>query len=152
MKTYTTTVQWFSRHDKEHYPKEDCEVLLWRKSPLESIEIDDYEFFCKGSELTEEMASELVEKGKNSYGELKYENHYDDIGSFMGYDYVLPSFISAVESKGFYWLENPYDKLINVNSDIPSSMVRMVNRINHKEQWKESEEKTFRDPLIFVKK
>ena len=34
MKTYTTTVQWFSRHDKEHYPKEDCEVLLWRKSPL----------------------------------------------------------------------------------------------------------------------
>ena len=112
----------------------------------------DYEFLCDGSELTEEMVSELVEKGKNSYGELKYENHYDDIGSFMGFDYALPSFISAVESKGFYWINNPYDKLINVNSDIPSSMVRMVNRINYKEQWKEAEEKTFRNPLIFVKK
>lgn len=113
---------------------------------------DTIEFLSLGSELTEENVSELVEKGKNSYGELKYENHYDDIGSFMGYDYALPSFISAVESKGFYWLENPYDKLINVNPNISSSMVKMVNRINYKEQWIESEEKTFRNPLIFVKK
>ena len=107
----------------------------------------DYEFLCDGSELTEEIASGLVET---------YEiNFYVDYNSPNYYGYCinsLESFISAVESKGFYWLENPYDKLINVNSDIPSSMVRMVNRINHKEQWNESEEKTNRDPLIFVKK
>ena len=68
------------------------------------------------------------------------------------FDSAIESFISAVESKGFYWLENPYDKSINVNSDISNSMVRMVNRINYKEQWQEAEEKTFRNPLIFVKK
>ena len=66
---------------------------------LNASTLDKFEFLCKGSELTEEIASELVEKGKNSYGELNYENHYDEIGSFMGYDYALQSFISAVESK-----------------------------------------------------
>ena len=34
METYNTTVRWVSRYDKENYPKEDCEVLLWQKSPL----------------------------------------------------------------------------------------------------------------------
>ena len=66
---------------------------------LNASTLDKFEVICKGSEITEEIASELVEKGKNSYGELNYENHYDEIGSFMGYDYALQSFISAVESK-----------------------------------------------------
>jgi hypothetical protein len=34
MKTYTTITQWFSRYDKENWPKEDCEVLLCQKTPL----------------------------------------------------------------------------------------------------------------------
>lgn len=99
---------------------------------------EDYEFLCKGSDLTEEIASELVDKS-----------------SFVvdrWYHLAKRGFKANIESKGFYWLENPYDKLINVNPDITSSMVRMVNRINYKEQWQEAEEKTFKNPLIFVKK
>ena len=112
----------------------------------------DYEFLCDGSELTEEIASGLV-NSDDDYGVVMYQNYRTTSMCYFDEQITaLESFISMIESKGFYWLENPYDKLINVNSDIPSSMVRMVNRINHKEQWKESEEKTFRDPLIFVKK
>ena len=31
-------------------------------------------------------------------------------------------------------------------------MVRMVNEVKYKEKWQEAEDKTFRNPLIFVKK
>lgn len=57
METYNTTVQWFSRHDKENYPKENCEVLLWQKSPL------GYETI-KGEFMTDEYNSddELIEE------------------------------------------------------------------------------------------
>ena len=119
---------------------------------LNASTLDKFEFLCKGSELTEEIASELVELTimHLTYGDNKHK-YRSYVNYNLGFDNALESFISAVESKGFYWLENPYDKLINVNPDISSSMVRMVNRINYKEQWQEAEEKTFRNPLIFVK-
>ena len=104
---------------------------------------DDYEFFYKGSELTEEIASELVNET------LMYEKHkvkcyryrsYKE--GFVGFDNAIESFISAVENKGFHWLDNPiekpkyYDKILTKNCLI----------------WQEAEEKTFHNPLIFVKK
>ena len=67
-------------------------------APIEAIEIDDYEFLCKGSELTEEIASELVEN-KTKH---KFENK---VLTFYNYE-NLESFISAVESK---------DKSIDIN-------------------------------------
>ena len=116
---------------------------------LNASTLDKFEFICKGSELTEEIASELVDYWQNMANDgFVFENYKDNIPKKLT---AIKSFISAVESKGFYWLENPYDKLINVNPDISSSMVRMVNRINYKEQWQEAEEKTFKNPLIFVK-
>ena len=116
--------------------------IIFQKFGVKTL--SEFEFICKGSELTEEIASELVEKGKNSYGELKYENHYDEIGSFMGYDYALPSFISAVESKSFHWLKNPMSPYIPVIDKKADE--------NYIKKYFESEEKTFRNPLIFVKK
>ena len=104
---------------------------------VDNIILADYKFICKGSELTEEIASELVED-------------YSDVSDL--FISCLDDLKKRIERCGFFWLENPYDKLINVNSDISSSMVRMVNRVKYKEQWQESEEKTFRNPLIFVKK
>ena len=95
---------------------------------------DDYEFICKGSELTEEIASELVENKIKH----KFENK---VLTFYNYK-NLELFISAVESKEKFWLENPiekpkyYDKILTRNCLI----------------WQEAEEKTFRNPLIFVKK
>ena len=108
---------------------------------------DDYMFLCKGSELTEEIASELVEEhymnGIRSY-EIYNDYRYNDS---RWLDNALHSFISAVESKGFYWLENPIDE--------PNKYVqRCMSFENLSNQFKifdEKEEKTFRNPLIFVK-
>ena len=49
------------------------------------------EFICKGSELTEEIASELVE-------EISYKQFKNYIG-FLCFNNAKESFISAVESK-----------------------------------------------------
>ena len=103
----------------------------------------EFEYKCKGSELTEEIASELVELtimhltyGGNKHKYRSYVNYN------LGFDNALESFISAVESKEKFWLENPiekpkyYDKILTKNCLI----------------WQEAEEKTFKNPLIFVKK
>ncbi len=109
-------------------------------APLEAIEIDDYEFICKGSELTEEIASELVEEGsyfKTFKNYITNDNHKRNQLNF-----AKESFISAVESQGFYWLGNPV-KIHTLASE---------NADEYLKKWQEAEEKTFRNPLIFVKK
>ena len=121
-------------------------VLIVENEFENKIDFIDYElgifyFLCKGSELTEEIASELVEEhymsGVRSY-EIYNDYRYNDA---RWLDNALDSLISAVESKGFYWLENPiekpkyYDKILTKNCLI----------------WQEAEEKTFKNPLIFVK-
>ena len=66
---------------------------------LNASTLDKFEFLCKGSELTEEMASELVEEhymsGIRSY-EIYKDYRYNDS---RWLDSALDSFISAVESK-----------------------------------------------------
>ena len=109
---------------------------------LNASTLDKFEVICKGSELTEEIASELVEEhymnGIRSY-EIYNDYRYNDA---RWLDYAKESFISSVESKEKFWLENPiekpkyYDNILTRNCLI----------------WEEAEEKTFRNPLIFVKK
>ena len=66
---------------------------------LNASTLDKFEFLCKGSELTEEIASELVEEhymsGIRSY-EIYKDYRYNDS---RWLDSALDSFISAVESK-----------------------------------------------------
>ena len=66
---------------------------------LNASTLDKFEFLCKGSELTEEMASELVEEhymsGIRSY-EIYNDYRYNDA---RWLDNTKDSFISAVESK-----------------------------------------------------
>ena len=73
---------------------------------LNASTLDKFEFLCKGSELTEEMASELVEEhymsGIRSY-EIYNDYRYNDA---RWLDNTKDSFISAVESK---------DKSIDIN-------------------------------------
>ena len=108
---------------------------------------DDYEFICKGLELTEEIASELVEVDYSNFQsddenyELK-KNYVKDTFEFMSFE---DSFISAIESKGFHWLENPIE-IIERGEDTEH------NRVLNQNEWQEAEEKTFHNPLIFVKK
>ncbi len=107
--------------------------------------LDKFEFFCKGSELTEEMASELVETHKNCKRYIDYtikeRNRFFDLS--------IPSFISAVESKEKFWLENPIgNKPMSYN--LP--LYKIGNRCDNLKKWQDAEEKTFKNPLIFVKK
>ena len=109
---------------------------------LNASTLDKLEFLCKGSELTEEIASELVELTimHLTYGDNKHK-YRSYVNYNLGFDNALDSFISAVESKEKFWLENPiekpkyYDKILTKNCLI----------------WQEAEEKTFKNPLIFVK-
>ena len=103
-----------------------------------------FEVICKGSDLTEEIASELVETHKNCKRYIDYtikeRNRFFDLS--------IQSFISAVESKGFYWLENSIgNKPMSYN--LP--LYKIENRCDNLKKWQEAEEKTFKNPLIFVK-
>ena len=66
---------------------------------LNASTLDKFEFLCKGSELTEEIASELVEEhymsGVRSY-EIYNDYRYNDA---RWLDDAKESLISAVESK-----------------------------------------------------
>ena len=103
-------------------------------------ELGIFYFLCKGSELTEEIASELVETHKNCKRYIDYtikeRNRFFDLS--------IPSFISAVESKEKFWLENPIE-IIERGEDTEH------NRVLNQNKWQEAEAKTFKNPLIFVK-
>ena len=113
---------------------------------LNASTLDKFEFLCKGSELTEEIASELADK--SIYTGL-YAHYVDKIPvNTYCYNSAIPSFISAVESKGFYWLENP----INEPNKYVQRCMSFENLSNQFKLFDEKEEKTFRNPLIFVEK
>ena len=96
---------------------------------------DEYEFLCKGSELTEEIASEVM-------------SDFDAFNEFaLKYEY-LKNFIYIVESKGFYWLENECDNQFCENGKVYLGYNTFLNCL----VCEKAEEKTFRNPLIFVKK
>ena len=107
-----------------------------------------FEFLCKGSDLTEEIASELVDET------IMYEKHKvkcyryrSYIEGFVGFDNAKEAVISAVESKEKFWLENPmkHPKDYEVFPD-SLSLYAEQERLHF-----EAEEKTFKNPLIFVK-
>ena len=64
---------------------------------LNASTLDKFEFICKGSELTEEIASELVDYWQNMANDgFVFENYKDNIPKKLT---AKKSFISAVESK-----------------------------------------------------
>ena len=107
----------------------------------------EFEYKCKGSELTEEMASELVDYWQNMANDgFIFENYKDNLPKKLTANDAL---ISAVESKKFHWLENPIgNKPMSYN--LP--LYKIGNRCDNLKKWQEAEEKTFKNPLIFVKK
>ena len=110
---------------------------------LNASTLDKFEFLCKGSELTEEIASELVDNFKLDFNKSFYvfKDYTMDCNKFSK---SIPSFISAVESKDFHWLENPMPPYIPVIDKKADE--------NYMKKYFEAEEKTFKNPLIFVKK
>ena len=147
LKKYVLIVEIPRLSDYEFINKE-CKYLKVgnEEIKLNASTLDKFEFLCKGSELTEEIASELVELtimhltyGCNKHKYRSYVNYN------LGFDNALESFISAVESKEKFWLENPI-KIIERGEDTEH------NRVLNQNEWQEAEEKTFKNPLIFVKK
>ena len=115
---------------------------------LNASTLDKFEFLCKGSELTEEIASELVQTTWIHDKKIlcKYKNYNSEgDGSYFS---AVKSFISAVESKKFHWLENPIDE---PNKYVQRCM-SFENLSNQFKLFDDKEQKTFRNPLIFVKK
>ena len=114
---------------------------------LNASTLDKFEFLCKGSELTEEIASELVEMEYSGLYKKSFYIDYDRLGLLL--KFAKESFISAVESKEKFWLENSIgNKPMSYN--LP--LYKIGNRCDNLKQWQEAEEKTFKNPLIFVKK
>jgi len=129
----------------KYYVTEDTEHLFILPKGL-------FKFICRGSNLTEEIADGFVDKGKNSYGEIVYANHYEDIGAFMGYEEALPSLISMIESLGWYW-NNPLgseplmdeDKYKSEREFIDNNPSEFVFGDHYADwsMWKEAESLTF---------
>ena len=113
---------------------------------LNASTLDKFEFLCKGSELTEEIASELVDFWQNMANDgFIYENYKTNLPKK---ETAVESVISAVESKGFHWLDNP---IYEPNKYVQRCM-SFENLSNQFKLFDEKEEKTFKNPLIFVKK
>ena len=115
----------------------------FKRIVLDYIE-GDYEFLCDGSELTEEIASKLVDETimyqKHKVKCYRYRSYRE---GFVAFNNAKESFISAVESKEKFWLENPF-KDWKSDGEIHDDDLDLI--------YKEAEEKTFKNPLIFVKK
>ena len=110
---------------------------------LNASTLDKFEFLCKGSELTEEVLINFIDVKRISSSEGEIFPDFKNKGWLFGKPNRYRSFISAVESKGFYWLENPF-KDWKSDGEIHDDDLDLV--------YKEAEEKTFKNPLIFVKK
>ena len=113
----------------------------------------DYDFLCDGSELTEEIASELVDETimyeKHRVKCYRYRSYRE---GFVAFDNSIESFISAVESKGFYWLKHNVRNFSLYDPRSKTGCHDLEEEDIITKQWKEAEEKTFKNPLIFVKK
>ena len=125
------------------------DVLIVDLEDNEATHIKGYEFLCKGSELTKKIARELVDETimyeKHKVKCYRYRSYRE---GFVAFDNSIESFISAVESKSFHWLKNhikhPKDYEV-----FPDSLSLFAGQ---EKLHLEAEEKTFRNPLIFVKK
>ena len=129
---------------------DDESINEYLEKGLKRIVLDyiegEFEYKCKGSELTEEIASELVDFWQNTSNDgFIYENYKTNLPKK---ETAVKSFISAVESKGFHWLENP----ISDPNKIIQTSLSFKKFAKHSELFDRAEEKTFRNPLIFVKK
>ena len=116
---------------------------------LNASTLDKFEYKCKGSELTEEIASELVDYWQNMANDgFIFENYKDNIPKKLTANDAL---ISAVESKGFYWLKHNIKPFSLYDPRSKTGCHDLEEEEIVKKQWQEAEEKTFRNPLIFVK-
>ena len=126
-------------------PEETGNINYWVTSHSK-----DWDFICLGSELTEEIASELVDFWQNTSNDgFIYENYKTNLPKK---ETAVESFISEVESKGFYWLKHNVKSFSLYDPRSKTGCHDLEEEDTITKQWQKAEEKTFRNPLIFVKK
>ncbi|AZB01268.1 hypothetical protein EG359_17340 [Chryseobacterium joostei] len=96
-------------------------------------------FICKGSELTEDIAKGFLHQSIHT----KLFAHYVKGIPVNTYCYksYLDSFISAIESKGYHWGENPIEKPIKDQTHCAKWQKKAFNQKFDK--YKEAESRTF---------
>lgn len=118
--------------------KQDIDILYFRnKDTGATIDIpSQYEFICKGSELTEEIAKGLIEYD----GIFELYQYYHDTVPILG-DTALNLFKTAIKNYGYYWVENP------LQSTRPTNDLTFYDSKEERsiciEKWQEAESKTF---------
>ena len=127
-------------------------IFIENGIPRKELIKGSYKFLCKGSDLTEEIASELVKTTWIHDKKIlcKYKNYNSEgDGSYFS---AVKSFISAVESKGFNWLKHNIKPFSLYDPRSKTGCHDLEEEEIVKKQWQEAEAKTFKNPLIFVKK
>ena len=139
-------------HHFKIYDDEIGFIFIENGIPRKELVKGSYKFLCKGSELTEEIASELVEMEYSGLYKKSFYIDYDRPSLLL--KFAKESFISAVESKGKFWLENPISRPRNYELWAKYGDYTQYGKKLTEEclKWQEAEEKTFRNHLIFVKK
>ena len=127
---------------------EITQALIFNK--FGNYNLSCYEYKCKGSELTEEIASELVEMEYSGLYKKSFYIDYDRPSLLL--KFAKESFISAVESKGFYWLKHNVRSFSLYDPRSKTGCHDLEEEDTITKQWQEAEEKTFKNPLIFIKK
>ena len=152
LKKYVLIVEIPRLADYEFINKECKYIKIGNEEiKLNASTLDKFEVICKGSELTEEIASELVEYWQNMSNDgFIFENYKDYLPKKLT---AKKSFISAVESKEKFWLENPIEKPINYDLWAKYGDYTQYGKVLTEKclKWQEVEAKTFKNPLIFVK-
>ena len=133
---------------------DDESINEYLEKGLKRIVLDyiegEFEYKCKGSELTEEIASELVDFWQNTANDgFIYENYKTNLPKK---ETAAESIISAVESKGFHWLKHDVRSFSLYDPRSKTGWHDLEEEDTITKQWQEAEEKTFRNPVIFIKK
>ena len=113
----------------------------------------NFGLLCKGSDFTEEIASELCHNIGNCIT-IEGNAYLDDENDEYYFVFAQDAIISAVESKEKFWLENTIEKPINYDLWAKYGDYTQYGKVSTEKclKWQEAEEKTFKNPLIFVKK
>lgn len=117
------------KYDVDKYLDGSSNVWICNKKELSG----KFELICKGDELTEEIAKELVDLHSHGTAFKNYKGLWVDRCSN-----ALESFISAIEAKGFWWKNNPIER-----DNIELDDGRVLNVKYNSKEWQEAESKTF---------
>lgn len=100
-------------NDLEDFSKRKYYFSYEGKNPIKLI--------CKGSELTEDIAGEIILFNENT-------------GLYDGYYSPLVAFFSAIDAQGYYWGENPRGETVPMAFE-KDTLCRQL--------WQEAESKNF---------